>query len=72
MPENYEKCYNEFKDELEDYIQTKESKVYHYTSSSGLMKPFALNNQTKCYKKSFHVFFYIQFEFACLYKLSQF
>ena len=22
-------------------------------------KPFALNNQTKCYKKSFHVFFYI-------------
>lgn len=36
MPENYEKCYNKFKDELEDYIQTKESKVYHYTSSSGL------------------------------------
>lgn len=25
------------------------------------MKPFALNNQTKCYKKSFHVFFYSSF-----------
>ena len=32
--------------------------VYIPKNVFNFIKPFALNNQTKCYKKSFHVFFY--------------
>ena len=33
--------------------------VYIPKNVFNFIKPFALNNQTICYKKSFHVFFYI-------------
>ena len=36
MTKDYEKCYNSFKDNLKNHIQTNKNELYHYTSSSGL------------------------------------